>query len=79
MWADIEDSDEEEDMLDMFLKKQQTLKSPKESPKRSPRVSKTQEPSLEDIPEVLERVGTRDKRSLLYSQKQLGKCFGLFK
>ena len=79
MWADIEDSDEEEDMLDMFLKKQQTLKSPKESPKNSPRVSKTQEPSLEDIPEVLERVGTRDKRSLLYSQKQLGKCFGLFK
>ena len=67
---------EREDILDKFIKQKETLL--KKSPKKSPR--KMNEPSLEDIPEITKRViSSRDKKSLLYSQKQLGKCFGLFK
>ena len=71
---------EEEDILDKFIKTQKGLKSPVEKEKSPFRTTgKTQQISLEDIPEVTRRVGARDSKSMITSRKNLGKCFGLFK
>ena len=72
-----QEDDNNQDNLDKFIKIQKSLFSEKSIPKILPKKMETV--SLENIPEISRRVGTREQKSMLTSKKTLGKCFGLFK